>query len=97
MFTYFDISDTFEEKRYTYVAFSVSQNVLRINSESWAGETPPNLGRVVVLGIAKAVTEVTVNNLSQAFKFDTIHKVISFYNLGFERKIKYIFSVFNNR
>lgn len=81
-----DSLNTFEEKRYTYLKFNLSENTLRIQYDLWAGETPPNLGRVLVLGITKSVTQVTVNNLSQAFKFDTIHKYLTIDNLDLSFK-----------
>lgn len=69
------VSDSYEEKRYSLLSFELEHNVLRSFIVYWGSEVPPNLGSVTVLGIDKPVTEVTVNGLAQAFKFDTVHKV----------------------
>lgn len=69
-------SDSYEEKRYSLISFELESNVLRSFIVFLGSEVPPNLGSVTVLGINKPVTEVTVNGLAQAFKFDTVHKVM---------------------
>lgn len=58
------------------IEFSLEDDVLRSTNVFLGSEVPPNLGMVTVLGLSKPVTEVTVNNYSQAFKFDTVHMVI---------------------
>lgn len=56
----------------------MEEDVLRATNEFLGSEVPPNLGMVTILGLSRPVTEVMVNNISQAFKFDTVHKVNHF-------------------
>ncbi|KAJ8925244.1 hypothetical protein NQ315_001431 [Exocentrus adspersus] len=76
---YWDDGDSlncYEEKRYSLVSFELDSNVLRSFIVYLGPDIPPNLGSVTVLGIQKPVTEVMVNDLAQAFKFDTVHKYL---------------------
>ncbi|KAJ8974175.1 hypothetical protein NQ317_004852 [Molorchus minor] len=76
-----DSLNTYEEKRYSLIDFQMSPGVLRSNNIYLSSEIPPNLDCVTVLGIEKPVTEVTVNGLAQAFRFDTVHKYLMVDNL----------------
>jgi hypothetical protein len=53
----------------------MEKGVLRSENVFWSNENPPNLGAVTILGIGDPVAEVLVNNVAQAFRYDTIHKV----------------------
>lgn len=69
------ILDAYEEQRYCYIKFELESGTLRSEVVWWEGESPPNLGLVSVLGVAIPVTEVRVNQVSQAFRYDTVNKV----------------------
>lgn len=71
----FSRSDSYEEQQYSYLEFWLQSGTLRSNVISWESETPPNLGTVTVLGVSVPISEVKVNEISQAFKYDTVFKV----------------------
>ncbi|KAL1517514.1 hypothetical protein ABEB36_001270 [Hypothenemus hampei] len=71
-----DSLNTIEEKQFSLINFALENSNLRSQIENWAEEYPPNLGSVTVMGIQKAVSEVTVNNVSLPFTFDTIRKYL---------------------
>ena len=57
----------------------MEKGVLRTENVFWCNnETPPNLGAVTIIGLNEPVSEVLVNNVAQAFRYDTIHKVFLF-------------------
>lgn len=68
--------DAYEEKQYTLIDFWMEKGVLRSENIFWSGtESPPNLGAVTIMGVIDSVEEVLVNDVAQAFRYDTIHKV----------------------
>lgn len=71
-------SDSFEEQRYTLLQFTLKSGELRSEPVWWGAENPPNLGRVAVLGVKDAVSEVTINQVSQPFRYDAARKVRQF-------------------
>lgn len=75
---YLFVSDTVQEKRYSLISFQLENSTLRSDIVNWAEENPPNLGTITVLGVQKPVTQVIVNGVRLAFKFDTLHKVSAF-------------------
>jgi hypothetical protein len=66
------------------VDFWMEKGVLRSENVFWSNENPPNLGAVTILGIGDPVAEVLVNNVAQAFRYDTIHKYLLVENLNVE-------------
>jgi hypothetical protein len=62
----------------------MEKGVLRSENVFWSNENPPNLGAVTILGIGDPVAEVLVNNVAQAFRYDTIHKYLLVENLNVE-------------
>lgn len=68
-------ADAFEENRYCLIEYSLESGTLRSNVVWWIAETPPNISSVVILGVDTPVTDVKVNEISQAFEYDTINKV----------------------
>lgn len=75
MINHYFISDSYEEKRYSLFSFELENKVLRCFSLFLGAEGPPNLGGITVLGVNHSVTKVTVNDLEQGFKYDTLNKV----------------------
>lgn len=63
--------------------FNLKPKELQIDPVFWGLNGLPNLGLITVLGVTSPVSEVYVNKVSQAFQYDTIHKVsvLSFYLL----------------
>lgn len=82
-----NISDTVTEKMYSLLQFDLTSNKLQTYPLWWNPEYPPNLGSVTVLGIDVAVKQVTINNVSQTFKYDTINKVIKNHTIFFFCKL----------
>lgn len=69
--------DSVEERKYSLFQFTLKSGELH-SEPVWLGSViPPNLGLVTVLGVNKPVSEVTINQVAQAFRYDTIHKVRS--------------------
>jgi hypothetical protein len=62
----------------------MEKGVLRSENVFWSNENPPNLGALTILGIGDPVAEVLVNNVAQAFRYDTIHKYLLVENLNVE-------------
>jgi lysosomal alpha-glucosidase len=79
-----DSLNSYEEKQYSLVDFWMEKGVLRSENVFWSNENPPNLGAVTILGIGDPVAEVLVNNVAQAFRYDTIHKYLLVENLNVE-------------
>ncbi|EEZ99945.2 lysosomal alpha-glucosidase [Tribolium castaneum] len=80
-----DSLNSYEEKQYTLIDFWMERGVLRSENIFWSGtENPPNLGAVTIVGITDSVEEVLVNNVAQAFRYDTIHKYLLIENLNVE-------------
>ncbi|KAJ8950170.1 hypothetical protein NQ314_008023 [Rhamnusium bicolor] len=88
---YWDDGDSLNlyEVNHFMILFEMRDGVLRSYNAFIGSDVPPNLGSVAILGIQKPVTEVTVNGLAQAFKFDTVHKYLIIDNLDvtFEKPI----------
>lgn len=56
----------------------MEKGVIRSENIFWSSQSPPNLGAVTITGLEESVSEVIVNNIAQAFRYDTIHKVLNF-------------------
>lgn len=71
----FDFLDSFEEQRYSLLQFTLKSGELRSEPVWWGIDNPPNLGKVTILGVKSQVTEVTINQVSQNFMYDSARKV----------------------
>lgn len=68
--------DSVEELKNTVISFSLKSFELR-STVTWLGEEkPPNLGRVIVLGLPNQIRKVTVNEKNVPYKYDSTAKVI---------------------
>lgn len=70
------ILDTIEDKLYTLVQFNLQDGTLKSETVQWAGEAPPNLGTITVLGVQNTVSSVTVNDASSTFTYDADNKYL---------------------
>ncbi|CAH2008235.1 unnamed protein product [Acanthoscelides obtectus] len=73
-----DSLNSYEEKRYSLISFALQGNTLRSNINFIGIEVPPNLGKIIVLGVRIPVKQVTVNGVTTTpFKYDTINRVLT--------------------
>lgn len=68
-------TDTFEENRYCLIEFSVERNTLRSDVVWWGDDTPPNISKVVILGVNTPITNVAIDEKVVPFEYDTKNKV----------------------
>lgn len=85
------ILDSIEERKYTLLQFTLKSGELRSEPVWWGPENPPNLGLVTVLGVKTPVSGVTINQIAQAFRYDTIHKVSNYCEIFCNKQIYFIF------
>ncbi|KAK4877010.1 hypothetical protein RN001_009516 [Aquatica leii] len=87
-----DSLNSVEERRYSLINFTMKSGELRSEPVWWGPENPPNLGLVTVLGVKIPVHEVTINQMSQEFQYDTIHKCLLIDNLDLNLKSSIVIS-----
>ncbi|XP_018325921.1 lysosomal alpha-glucosidase isoform X3 [Agrilus planipennis] len=71
-----DSLSTIEENKYTLINFLLQPGNLKIEPQWWSQESPPNLGKVTVLGLIKPISVVIVNNVHKNFKYNITNQYL---------------------
>ncbi|KAF5269885.1 hypothetical protein FQR65_LT05683 [Abscondita terminalis] len=87
-----DSLNSVEEMRYSLLNFTLKPGELKSEPVWWGPENPPYLGLVTVLGVKTPVQEVNINQMSQEFQYDTIHKSLLIPNLDVNLKTSVVIS-----